>query len=67
MAESSARSGPPATVAIAADGRPVARDSWRRTLVAASSSRFTAQFGFAFATPFMALFLSRELGVPGND
>jgi MFS transporter, DHA1 family, multidrug resistance protein len=36
---------------------------WRRNLGAIAVSQFATKFGFAFATPFVPLFLSRELGV----
>lgn len=36
---------------------------WRRNLAAIAFSQFTVKFGFAFATPFVPVFLNRELHV----
>ncbi|MBJ7600661.1 MFS transporter [Candidatus Nephthysia bennettiae] len=41
----------------------VAPVDWKRNLTAIAVSQFATKFGFAFATPFVPLFLSRELGI----
>ena len=56
---------PPASEPAPQPGAPAAID-WRRNLAALWLAEFTAILGFAFAFPFLPLFLHRELHIPNG-
>lgn len=60
-----ARSLPDYRVETAPSGSqmPLPHDQWKRNLVALWVAEFTAIFGFNFVTPFIAIYLHRDLGI----